>query len=329
MLSPKVFQKSLIDWHLQNGRRNLPWQTGNPYHVWLSEIMLQQTQVKTVIPYFLKFISRFPTIQDLAAAQIDDVLALWAGLGYYRRAHHLHQAAIMIASEEGGRFPETFKKTILLPGIGRSTAGAILSFAFKKPYPILDANVKRVLARVFGIKDDTNKSQTTKWLWQKADELISQTEPQRYNQAIMDLGALLCSPKNPNCQACPIQGACVAFNLNLTHEIPLKSRRITVKSETLHFIFAESEGKILLERRPLTGIWSQLMCLPEEKAPEEARLIAVICHKLSHRDLTLNIYKARTEPLNTPHYHWYDTKTWKGLGLPRPIQQFLTQRYPE
>jgi len=218
-----AFNISIIKWHKKFGRHDLPWQKSkDPYHVWVSEIMLQQTQVITVISYYQKFITKFKTIKALAQASEDLVLSMWSGLGFYSRARNLHAASIMIMKEYRGHFPDNFQDMIRLPGIGRSTAGAILAFCFNKPYPILDGNVKRVLSRVYGITTPINNSRTEKKLWFLSEKNLPKKNIDIYTQAIMDFGATLCIPKRPICNICPITQSCVAYVNGLTAQIPKK-----------------------------------------------------------------------------------------------------------
>ena len=235
VLKKPAFNISIIKWHKKFGRHDLPWQKSkDPYHVWVSEIMLQQTQAVTVISYYQKFITKFKTIKAFAEASEDDVLSMWSGLGFYSRARNLHAASIMIMKEYSGHFPDNFQDMIRLPGIGRSTAGAILAFCFNKPYPILDGNVKRVLSRVYGITTPINNSRTEKKLWLLSEKNLPKKNIDIYTQAIMDFGATLCIPKKPKCNICPLTQSCVAYVNGLTAQIPKKN---IVKKKLLKNIF--------------------------------------------------------------------------------------------
>ncbi len=224
------FTHPLMAWYNRHGRKNLPWQNPrNPYKVWISEIMLQQTQVKTTIPYFEKFITRFPDIASLAAAELDEVLSHWAGLGYYRRAHHLHQAAKILQKEYLGIFPKDAQQILALPGIGRTTAAAIASLAFDQPLAIMDGNVKRVLSRYF-------LATTNHQLWDLAQACMATTQCGDYTQAIMDLGALCCTSKNPQCQQCPLHKHCKAYQQNIVQDYPQKKPKKNLPTQQQHFL---------------------------------------------------------------------------------------------
>jgi A/G-specific adenine glycosylase len=262
--------KSLLKWFDKHGRHDLPWQHKiNPYRVWISEIMLQQTQVSTVIPYFNRFMQAFPHIKALAKAPEDEVLHLWTGLGYYARARNLHKTAKKIAEEFKGIFPNHFEALLTLPGIGRSTAGAILSIAFKIRTPILDGNVRRVLSRLACIEGPYNNKEIEKKLWDLAEAYTPHNRIEDYTQAIMDLGAELCTRSQPNCTSCPLKKQCLAFETNRVTEFPspkiksaLKVRKVTL------LILVNEQGQILLEKRPAQGIWGSLWSLPEYTGPK-------------------------------------------------------------
>jgi len=259
------FQQSILTWYHQFGRKNLPWQQDiTPYKVWLSEIMLQQTQVSTVIPYFEKFIEIFPTVTDLANANSDVVLALWAGLGYYARARNLHKTAQIIRDQYQSKFPNTIDTLISFPGIGRSTAGAIIALAFEKKAAILDGNVKRVLARYFAISGWPGKTSVHNQLWNLAESLTPDKQISAYTQAMMDLGAMICTRTHPNCQACPLNETCVAYQNKNPHDYPGKKPQKKLPIRSTVMIVIENEFKeILLCKRPVDGIWGGLWSLPE------------------------------------------------------------------
>jgi len=259
------FASLLLAWFDQYGRHDLPWQQNiNPYRVWVSEIMLQQTQVKTVVPYYLKFMQSFPTIADLANASQEQVLSHWAGLGYYARGRNLHKAAQMIVNEYGGVFPHKFDDIVALPGIGRSTAGAILAIALQQRYAILDGNVKRVLSRFYAVEGWPGEKAIENKLWLLADDLTPKTRFGDYTQAIMDLGATLCTRSKPNCQACPQQDNCQAFKQNRVADFPYKKPKKDkpIKQAWL-LIYTNEHDDILLQQRPQKGIWGGLWSLPE------------------------------------------------------------------
>jgi A/G-specific adenine glycosylase len=258
------FSQKLIQWQKQHGRHGLPWQnTRDPYRIWLSEIMLQQTQVSTVIPYYDRFLGRFPEIRHLAEATEEEVLRHWSGLGYYSRARNLHKAAIKIQSDFGGRFPVDFEEIQSLPGIGRSTAAAISVFAFGAKQAILDGNVKRVLARCFGMEGFTGNKKIEDGLWKKAVELLPANEIEIYTQSLMDLGATLCTRSRPLCNACPVLSQCVAFATDRVAELPTPKPRKAVPVKNTRMMIIMDRGDVLLEKRPSSGIWGGLWSLPE------------------------------------------------------------------
>lgn len=260
-----LFAKRLLDWFDLHGRKNLPWQQNiNPYYVWISEIMLQQTQVITVIPYYEKFIKRFPDVASLAQAPIDEVLHYWTGLGYYARARNLHKTANIIATQYQGNFPDHLAAITALPGIGRSTAGAILAIAFQQSTPILDGNVKRVLARVHAIDKYPGEKETENYLWQIATDYTPMERTRDYTQAIMDLGATVCVRSQPNCAACPLQSDCLAFRSNTTKHYPVPKKKTTLPVKATAFlIFLTDDGETLLQKRSPMGIWGGLWGFPE------------------------------------------------------------------
>ena len=255
----------LLPWFARHGRTTLPWQTGDPYHVWVSEIMLQQTQVATVIPYFERFIAAWPQPAALAAAELDAVLHLWTGLGYYARGRNLHRAARQMVAEHGGRVPADAAALEALPGIGRSTAGAILALGFGQRAAILDGNVKRVLARHFAVEGWPGRSAVVRRLWALAEEHTPTQHTGAYTQAIMDLGALVCLPRRPLCAACPLAGSCAARAEGRTAQLPTPRPRRTLplRHTRMLVLTRAADGAVLLERRPPTGIWGGLWCFPE------------------------------------------------------------------
>jgi A/G-specific adenine glycosylase len=274
------FAAKLIDWHGLYGRKNLPWQnTRDPYAIWVSEIMLQQTQVSTVIPYYARFLQRYPDIGRLATAALDDVLAQWSGLGYYSRGRNLHKAARLIVEEYGGIFPDKVDAILRLPGIGRSTAAAIAVFAYGKRYAILDGNVKRILARCFGIDGYPGVKRNERRLWQKAEELLpapigarTNSSIQVYTQALMDLGATVCTRARPKCTLCPLQEGCLAFREARVKELPTRRPGKKLPERKAILLILIRQGKILLERRLPTGVWANLWCFPEMTDSEDARV---------------------------------------------------------
>lgn len=264
-INPNTFHKILLNWFDQSGRKDLPWQKNiTPYRVWLSEIMLQQTQVTTVINYFKRFTKTYPTLKSLSHANEDDVLALWTGLGYYARARNLLKCAKIITTKHHGCFPNNLETLETLPGIGRSTAGAILSIAFKQHAPILDGNVKRVLTRLYGIKEWAGNKKTHDTLWQIAGTLTPETRTADYTQAIMDLGAMICTRSNPVCAQCPFAKTCIAKLKNITDKIPAKKPKTHKPTKTTTLLIIQNKnGDIYLEKRPSKGLWGGLWSFPE------------------------------------------------------------------
>ena len=258
------FSQLLLDWRNPLPGRNLPWAfEPDPYKVWISEIMLQQTQAGTVVPYYLRFIEKLPDIAILTDASIDEVLSLWTGLGYYSRARNLHRAAKLIADQHNGRFPANFDEILALPGVGRSTAGAICALAYGYKTPILDGNAKRVYARSFCV-DDEKDSQRIRRLWKIADGCTPAHDCQKYTQHIMDLGATVCLPRNPKCEVCPVRSLCCAKSANRIEKLPLSKQRIIRKTRSVTLVVALDQcNRLLLERRPPSGIWGGLWSFPE------------------------------------------------------------------
>ena len=276
------FSQRVLRWASKHGRHNLPWQKEvSPYRVWVSEIMLQQTQVETVIPYFEKFMQRFPDIQTLAKASQDEVLQYWSGLGYYARARNLHKAAQQVRDENAGAFPEDIEAVVALPGIGRSTAAAILSISYNQRYAILDGNVKRVLARHGAVEGWPGKPKVAKQLWQFAEQYTPKTKNAEYTQAIMDLGATVCKRGKPNCSVCPVANDCRALALGLEKQLPhAKPKKILPVKDTCMLAITNENADVLMQRRPNHGIWGGLWSLPEF-ANEESAL--AWCTRMFHQ----------------------------------------------
>lgn len=334
------FSKRVIEWQMKHGRHHLPWQkNNNPYHVWLSEIMLQQTQVTTVINYFERFIEALPTIRDLAEANEDKVFKLWAGLGYYARARNMHASAKIIQENFNGIFPNTFEDVLNLPGIGRSTAGAILAFSYNQHYPILDGNVKRVLMRFHGLKMPKDDPQTIKDLWQIAEKLLPASKIRNYTQGLMDLGATICKPKKANCKTCPLKKKCKALALNLVNEIPSIKKRQSLPIKTKQFLIATYKGEVFLIKNHQDKIWQGLWILPEFQELQNTILYffqqglfkelnsgsrkTVFTHFILHFTYT------HIELLKKPKKHylglWFDKHELQDIGLPAPLKKLLSQ----
>ncbi len=322
-----AFSDSLLQWHQAHGRHSLPWQhPRTPYRVWLSEIMLQQTQVVTVIPYFERFIKKFDSVEALAKADEDDVLALWAGLGYYARARNLHKAAKTIA--QNGHFPKTVDEWSALPGVGQSTAAAIIAQSLNQRAPILDGNVKRVLSRVtaFGDPIDASTSQAT--LWSLADSFTPLNEAANYTQAIMDLGATVCTRSRPLCSECPVQSLCLAFAQNKVADLPQKRPKKQKPTKTAGFVvYLAPDDYLWLEKRPSQGIWGGLWCLPEYPLlPDQCEAQLSRRHTFTHYHLDYQlglITMSSIDECPTENGEWIPLKKRLSLGLPAPIQRSL------
>ena len=336
-----VFSSQLLDWWDRHGRKDLPWQhPRSAYRVWVSEIMLQQTQVKTVIPYFHRFVGRFPDMASLAAASEDEVLALWSGLGYYARARNLLKTARICRQDHDGDLPQTPEKLATLPGIGQSTANAIYSQAHNKTAVILDGNVKRVLARYFAVPGWPGKSSVHKQLWQAAEELLPTERGADYTQAIMDLGATLCTRTKPGCADCPVNRGCKAYGSDSVAKFPARRPRLKISKKSFQMIIlTDREGKVLLEKRPPAGIWGGLWSLPadDDGTPLQQRLglegvdlrpLPGLQHQLTHVQMTINPLIGRSELPPTgveyrPDQRWFGQQEWPHLGLPKPVRQLL------
>lgn len=338
--------EALVQWHAQHGRHDLPWQHDRtPYRVWVSEIMLQQTQVSTVLPYYQRFMERFPDVRALSDAPIDDVLHLWTGLGYYARARNMHRAAVRIRDDFGGEFPRTFDDVASLPGIGRSTAGAILALSRGERHPILDGNVRRVLSRFFGIHGDLTERANVEKLWQLAAECTPSENVDIYTQAIMDIGATVCTRRKPLCAYCPLRDWCYARRLGKQNEIPAAKKAKARRSKHVFMLVAmrDEDSSVLLERRPDSGVWGGLWCLPEFDTESAAQLFAAqtlraaevhpkhlgpIEHAFTHFDLVVTPLLARCEGpsgvMEAPKSLWYNPRDPARIGLPAPIKTLLT-----
>lgn len=340
----------LLAWFDQYGRKDLPWQRADasgrrdPYRVWLSEVMLQQTQVSTVIGYFDRFVAALPTLAALAAADEDRVFALWSGLGYYRRARHLHQAAQRCVACHGGQLPDNLAELMALPGIGRSTAGAILAQAFGQRAPILDGNVKRVLTRYHGVAGYPGITAIENQLWQRATEHTPEQRSADYTQAIMDLGATVCTRARPDCTACPLANDCVAHRDGRTSELPTRKPAKQVPTRhTCMLVLRDTRHRVLLERRGPQGVWAGLWSLPEaddmaaacryaraHAGVAEGLTLAAFTHQFTHYRLNVTpllFADARAQPgINDGDaLRWYTSAQWANLGLPAPVRRLLLQ----
>ncbi len=340
------FTEQLLYWFQNHGRHNLPWQQNpTPYRVWISEIMLQQTQVSTVMFYYQRFIEKFSSITLLSKAPLDDVLNLWSGLGYYARARNLHRCAQIISQDYQADFPNEISELIQLPGIGRSTAGAIISFSMNKRGVILDGNVKRVLTRYYAIAEDVNQKSINQKLWEMADQLTPLQNFAEYNQAIMDLGATVCTRRNPACTICPVQSQCQAYQRYHPHNFPQrkKSAKERLKKSTCMLIIQNPQGSILLLKRPTVGIWGGLWSLPECDVGEDIKTwciqqwrlearqlqnLPALSHTFSHFDLTIypiliQVKEIHGNIMEAGLQIWYDLTEAMPGGVAAPVSKLL------
>lgn len=340
------FAERLIEWQQQHGRHGLPWQnTKDPYHVWLSEIMLQQTQVTTVIPYYLRFLERFPDIVSLANAPQDDVLSHWAGLGYYTRARNLHATAKIVTEKYNGIFPSAFDDIVALPGIGRSTASAISSFAFGQRKAILDGNVKRVLARQYGIEGYPGQPKVEADMWLLAEKLLPEKGIEIYTQSLMDLGATICIRSRPACNDCPVADTCVALSTNRVAELPdRKPAKVSPKKQTRMLIIRDqSTGQIMMERRPSVGLWGGLWSFPELAVDEDIEAFCYqrwqikiqmqkpypnLTHVFTHFSLEITPQPLLLidQPFKVAEENiaWFAPQQALQMGIPTPVKKLLS-----
>jgi A/G-specific adenine glycosylase len=338
------FSTQVVQWQVKHGRNDLPWQnTRDPYRVWLSEIMLQQTQVVTVLEYFPQFLRSFPDVAALASASLDEVLGLWSGLGYYSRARNLHRCAVAVMNLHNGVFPDTAALLQTLPGIGRSTAAAIASLCFSERVAILDGNVKRVLTRLLGFDADLAQVANERMLWDEATRLLPESELQqampRYTQAVMDLGATLCTRKKPSCERCPVASLCIARQLGQPESYPVKTRKLKRSAQSIWLLQAQREdGAVWLGKRPTPGVWAGLYCFPLFDSREALALSVpaqyhsklndtpAFTHVLTHKDLHLHpivLPLAQSSVMPLGEGAWVAVDKWPALGLPAPIRKLL------
>ena len=344
------FAERLIEWQQAHGRHTLPWQnTRDAYRVWLSEIMLQQTQVATVLGYYQRFLLRFPNVRALAAASLDDVFALWSGLGYYTRARNLHRCAQVVVQQHGGHFPGSSAELMQLPGIGRSTAAAIAAFCFGERVAILDGNVKRVLTRVLGFDADLAEARAERELWAQATALLPERGIEPYTQGLMDLGATLCSARAPQCLLCPVQLDCLAARTRTQARYPVKTRKLRRGTREHVWLWLRWRDQVWLVRRPATGVWAGLWSLPEFDSrpafdaafadviaarPDSVETLSSFTHTLTHLDWTLHPLRltlpARTGAARVaqivarwPTGRWFSGEAALAAGLPAPLRKLL------
>ena len=340
---PAGFAARVVGWQRQHGRNGLPWQaTRDPYRVWLSEVMLQQTQVATALPYYQRFLQRFADVATLAAADVDEVMALWSGLGYYGRARNLHRCAVQVVKQYGGEFPRTAAELETLPGIGRSTAAAIAAFCYGERTAILDANVRRVLARVLAFDGDLAKTAAVARLWEVATNLLpkrslAQQMP-RYTQGLMDLGASICLTRAPRCLQCPLESLCAARQSGTPEQFPVNSRKLVRTAQSLWLLVAQTaDGAVWLDRRPATGIWGGLhspaafadRAALERVVPAGSRSrmedAAPFKHVLTHVDLHIHpVYvNLPRSAFRSETGAWVAPHQWPQFGLPAPVRKLL------
>ena len=339
---PPGLAERVVAWQRAHGRHDLPWQQPpEPWRVWISEIMLQQTRVETVLPYFRRFVAAFPHPAALAAASVDEVLGHWAGLGYYARARNLHRAARRIVEQHAGRIPETLEGLMALPGIGRSTAGAILALAHGRPCAILDGNVRRVLARLRAVPGWPGSPSVQRRLWALSEALVPQSDVRAYTQGLMDLGAMVCTRARPACGRCPLSDDCRAFTAGRVDEFPAPRPRRERPLKELNMVFLErSDGAVLLQRRPPAGVWGGLWTLPEWDGAEpvgtwagglgvccgETEEVTRLAHGLTHFQLEIRVLRAPCRPagaMEGPDVIWYKPGDPRLPAVPAPVRRLL------
>lgn len=348
MMQAQQFSRQVLDWYDKYGRKTLPWQIEKtPYKVWLSEVMLQQTQVTTVIPYFTRFMARFPTVTDLATAPLDEVLHLWTGLGYYARARNLHKAAQQVVDLHAGVFPQTFDDVAALPGVGRSTAGAILSLSLGQHFPILDGNVKRVLARCYAVDGWPGKKEVEKKLWSLSEAVTPAQGVERFNQAMMDLGAIVCTRSRPKCELCPLQPGCEAYAHQSYTRYPGKKPKQILPEKVGYFLMMQQDNTVRLTQRPPVGLWGGLFCFPQFdselslrewlvkrniKADNLTQLNA-FRHTFSHFHLDIvPMWLPVPSPASCMEEEsalWYNLAQPPSVGLAAPVERLLQQLLAE
>lgn len=343
MSSSGALAARVVRWQAAHGRHDLPWQgTRDPYRVWLSEIMLQQTQVSTVLGYYPRFVQRFPDVSTLARATQEEVMALWSGLGYYSRARHLHRCAQVVVHQHGGAFPQRAEALQTLPGIGRSTAAAIAAFCHGERVAILDGNVKRVLTRALGFSGDLAQPAQERALWQLATDLLPRralaTAMPAYTQGLMDLGSGVCTRHKPRCHECPLAELCVARQQDRVQDYPVKTRKLQRRTETWWLLWAQQrDGSVWLQRRAQRGIWAGLHCLPvfSDEEALRAALTPAQCtvlqplpeqsHELTHRSLRLRVWHVPMRAGSAPRAEgqWFTQAQWQACGMPAPVTRLL------
>jgi A/G-specific adenine glycosylase len=327
-----ALSRRLVRWQARHGRHDLPWQRSrDPYRIWLSEVMLQQTQVATVIPYYKRFLARFPDVKALAKATLDEVLVLWSGLGYYSRARNLHAAAQAVVAAQAGRFPRTREGLEALPGLGRSTAAAIAVFAFGAREAILDGNVKRVVARHFAVRGVPGEKRVDKRLWALAEAQLPARDIEAYTQGLMDLGASVCTRKRPACTACPLKGTCKGHAQGKAEAYPEPRPRNKRPERKTSMLLLVRDGEVLLEKRPPTGVWGGLWCFPEidpgSEKPAGMRRLPVLRHEFTHFTLNITpllcILDSASPCAAEPGRIWLPVEEAIGAAVPAPVRRLL------
>jgi A/G-specific adenine glycosylase len=332
----EVFHRDLLRWYRRH-RRQLPWRAArDPYRIWVSEIMLQQTRVETVLPYYTRWLRIFPTVHALARAKDDRVLKLWEGLGYYSRARNLHRAAQTVIRDYGGKLPRTAEDLRVLPGIGRYTAGAIASIAFDERVPLVDGNVARVFARVFAIRANVKAPQTMEALWQLAEDLVPDRNPGDFNQALMELGALVCTPANPQCEVCPMRGVCIARARGLVDQLPNRGQPQATKRVVVSAALVRRNGSLLMQRRPDRGLLARMWELPALRRGQfrKGKPLLELRHTITNRRITLRVFECQCgsalQDNLTADLRWVSATEIKRLSLPaahrRAIKQILSAK---
>ena len=319
--------EKLLDWYKENGRK-LPWRkTRDPYTIWLSEIILQQTRIEQGLPYFEKFVTKYPKIQDLAIAEEDEVLRLWQGLGYYSRARNLHFTAKEVVSKKNGEFPSEFNELKKLKGIGDYTASLVVSVCFGVPEAVVDGNVYRVLSRLYGIDTPINTTQAKKEFKSLANKIIDKKHPGDFNQAIMDFGAMVCKPANPDCDNCALKAVCFANENNLQKVLPKKLPKQKSKERYFHYFVIEKDAKVLINKRTNDDIWKNLFEFPmtETKNSKQIypQLVYEIKHKLTHQNLNIWFYKIDWIPEKSDDYKWVYVSELEKFAFPKPIDSYI------
>ncbi len=343
-MNPEDFGPAVVAWHAAHGRKHLPWQQDvSPYRVWVSEIMLQQTQVSTVLDYFARFMQALPSVEELAAASLDEVLHLWTGLGYYTRARNLHKTAQLVCATYHGEFPHSAETLATLPGIGPSTAGAIASLSMGLRAPILDGNVKRVLARYSALEGYPGSTQASKQLWQLSELLTPQQDVAQYTQAMMDLGATLCTRKQPDCGRCPVVKGCLAYQTDRQHTLPAaRPRKVLPEKRVSMPLLVNQSGCVLLYQRPATGLWGGLWSLPElddikqldsllqqqQLSVEQQQPLVPLRHTFSHFHLDIepwliSVHSSAALAVAENNWLWYNPFNPPRLGLAAPVKELI------